>query len=107
MKEIGRRLAVDAYQIRSSSAGDAANEKLRQPILRLFSKTTTTYPHSPILDPLTIWDSPNSFSETTSPKKGAPCPPPALARWLEAVLGERVKSPCIFSTAMLAAGRHS
>jgi hypothetical protein len=38
-----------------------SNKKLRQSILRLFLHTTTTYPHSPSLDPLRIWDSPLIF----------------------------------------------
>jgi hypothetical protein len=58
MKEIGARLAFDAGQIRRRHPSD---EKLRQSILRLFPQTTAAYPHSLILDPLWIWDSPNSF----------------------------------------------
>jgi hypothetical protein len=58
MKEIGGRLAVDAGQIRRAPRRHASDEKLRQSILRLFLQTTATYPHSLILDPLRIWDSP-------------------------------------------------
>jgi hypothetical protein len=59
MKEIGGRLAVDARQIRCAPSRHSTDKKLRQSILRLSSETATTYPHSPILDPLRIWDSPN------------------------------------------------
>ena len=57
VKEIGGRLAVDAGQIRRAASRHASDKKLRQSILRLFLKTTTAYPHAPILDPLRIWDS--------------------------------------------------
>ena len=61
MKEIGGCLAVDADQIRRTSGRDPANKKLGQSILRLFLEQTAAYPHSLILDPLRIWDSPKNF----------------------------------------------
>ena len=61
MKEIGGRLAIDAHQIRRAPSRHPSDKKLRQPILRLFPQTTTPYPHSSILNPLRIWDSPNFY----------------------------------------------
>jgi hypothetical protein len=58
VKEIGGRLAVDPCQICRAPSRHASDKKLSQSILRLFLQTTATYPHSLILDPLRIWDSP-------------------------------------------------
>jgi hypothetical protein len=49
-------------------AGHASDKKLSQPILRLFLQTTATYPHSLILDPLGIWDSPKINYDTQAPR---------------------------------------
>jgi hypothetical protein len=57
MKEIGGCLAIDARQIRRAPSCHSSDKKLSQPILRLFLQTTTPYRHTPILDPLRIWDS--------------------------------------------------
>jgi hypothetical protein len=57
-KEIRARLRVDAGQIRRAPRRHASDKKLSQSILRLFRQTTAAYPHSLILDPLWIWDSP-------------------------------------------------
>ena len=64
MKEIGGCLAVDADQIRRTSGRDPANKKLGQSILRLFLEPAAAYPHSLILDPLRIWDSPKINYDT-------------------------------------------
>jgi hypothetical protein len=60
MKEIGSRFAVDAGQIRHASRRHSSNKNTPSIDLRLFLQTTTTYPHSPILDLLWIWDSPKT-----------------------------------------------